>query len=126
MFKDILLVGLGGFFGSMLRFTLSSLMVLWLPQTFIPVGTLTVNIIGSLLVGILASTISNNTLYLIAVLGFCGGFTTFSTFSFEVFGMVRLGAWGNAMTYVLVSFAVCVSFAGLGFWICERYIMNKI
>lgn len=124
MFREVLLVGLGGFFGSMLRFLVSTSMLMWIPQSFIPLGTLSVNIIGSFLIGILASVISNNAFYFVAVVGFCGGFTTFSTLSLEVVDMFKLGEWRNVLIYVSISLVICVCVTAFGFWIGERYIIK--
>ncbi len=124
MVREVLLVGLGGFFGSALRFLVSTSVLALLPQSFIPLGTLTVNVIGSFLIGILASVMSNNAIYFMVVVGFCGGFTTFSTLSLEVVDMFKLGEWRNVLLYVLVSLVVCVLVTALGFWIGEKYILK--
>ena len=126
MLRDVLIVGVGGFVGSMIRFLVSTYVLMWIPQSFIPLGTLTVNILGSFLIGVLASILSNNTLYFMAVVGFCGGFTTFSTLSLEVVDMLKLGEWRNVLLYVGVSLILCVLLTALGFWIGERYIMNRV
>ena len=84
--KQLVLVFIGGGFGSVLRFIIGK----WLNsnQTGIPYGTFLANILGSLLIGfILGYALKNNSLnqnkpYYLAT-GFCGGFTTFSTFAYE-------------------------------------------
>ena len=126
MFRELLFVGLGGFLGSIFRFLISRYIILYMPVFFVPLGTLTVNVLGSFLIGIFASIISDNILYFIAIVGFCGGFTTFSTFSLELIDMLKLGEWRSAMVYVFVSLVLCTSVAALGFWIGERYIMNRV
>ena len=79
---DLLMVGLGGAAGSMLRFTLQK----WC-NTSLPYGTLAVNITGCFLIGILWGLLSRHqltdTAKLLLISGFCGGFTTFSAFTQE-------------------------------------------
>ncbi|MBO4963699.1 MAG: CrcB family protein, partial [Prevotella sp.] len=80
MLGNILLVAAGGAVGSVCRYLLSSVHVASFPW-----GTLTVNVLGSLLIGLLAGLsgrgILSPELKLLLVTGFCGGFTTFSTFA---------------------------------------------
>ena len=83
----MLLAGLGGFFGSCTRYLVSRLTAAWAVTPF-PIGTFAVNVIGSLLIGMLfglaqrTNLISQN-IGLLLITGFCGGFTTFSTFMNE-------------------------------------------
>ena len=89
MIRNLLLVALGGAVGSVLRYLISSI------NTSFPWGTFTVNVLGSLLIGLLVGFVSKGVLSpemkLLLVTGFCGGFTTFSTFANESFGMVKAG-----------------------------------
>ena len=87
MIKNILLIGMGGFVGSVARFYISKLN---LHYNFlaIPIGTFTVNILGSFLIGFLTgisakSALLTADLRLLLMVGICGGFTTFSTFTSE-------------------------------------------
>ena len=86
MIRNLLLVALGGAVGSVLRYLISSI------NTSFPWGTFTVNVLGSLLIGLLVGFVSKGLLSpemkLLLVTGFCGGFTTFSTFAF---GMMKAG-----------------------------------
>ena len=90
----LLLVGAGGFFGSILRYLVSIGLQQVVKQAWIPYGTMTVNILGCLLIGVLGGlaeirqTISIETRLLLMV-GFLGGFTTFSSFEFELFALSR-------------------------------------
>lgn len=89
MIRNILLVALGGSVGSVLRYLLSNI------NASFPWGTFAVNILGSLLIGLLVGLVSKGVLSpemkLLLVTGFCGGFTTFSTFANESFCMVKAG-----------------------------------
>ena len=89
MIRNLLLVALGGAAGSVLRYLLSGI------NTSFPWGTFAVNILGSLLIGLLVGLVSKGVLSpemkLLLVTGFCGGFTTFSTFANESFGMLKAG-----------------------------------
>lgn len=105
MLGNILLVAAGGAVGSVCRYLLSSFHVASFPW-----GTLTVNVLGSLLIGLLAGLsgrgILSPELKLLLVTGFCGGFTTFSTFANESFGMMKAGEVLTAAVYVGVSVTV--------------------
>ena len=89
MIRNLLLVALGGAVGSVLRYLIPSI------NTSFPWGTFTVNVLGSLLIGLLVGFVSKGLLSpemkLLLVTGFCGGFTTFSTFANESFGMMKAG-----------------------------------
>ncbi len=107
--KQFLLVFLGGGFGSVLRFMIGKL--LNSPKDGIPYGTFAANIIGSLLIGIILgiaaknnSLTSNQTLFLAT--GFCGGFTTFSTFAYENHVFLKSGDFTSFAIYTVASFAI--------------------
>ena len=91
--KQLLLVGFGGFFGSIARYWMSKLNLTWDFHS-IPMGTLAVNIIGSFLIGFMLGIFMNSNLLhtnlkLFLVVGFCGGFTTFSSFTNENFLLLQ-------------------------------------
>ena len=88
------LVGSGGFLGALCRYGLSGLVHRQAPLTTFPYGTLTVNLLGCLLIGLLAGLVESRQLFApefrtFALIGLLGGFTTFSTFGFETFAMLR-------------------------------------
>ena len=90
MIRNILLIALGGAAGSVCRYLFS-----WINSTAYPWGTFMVNILGSLLIGLLIGMVNRGAMSpemkLLLVTGFCGGFTTFSTFANESLGMMKAG-----------------------------------
>ena len=107
--KQLLLVFIGGGFGSALRFVIGK--YLNTAEAEIPWGTFTVNVLGSFLIGIiLGFAIKNNNLtqtqMLLFVVGFCGGFTTFSTFAFENVAFLKQGDLIHFALYTIGSFAI--------------------
>ena len=124
MFKNFLLVGLGGAIGSMVRY---AAYVLVGTKTF-PFATLTVNIIGSFIIGlVLAFSLKDesflNNWKLFLATGICGGFTTFSAFSAENVVLLQNEKYGLALVYILVSIITGIVAAWLGFSVV---INNKI
>lgn len=108
-----LLIGLGGFVGSVSRYWLSGLTQDLAPRTVFPVGTLTVNVLGCLAIGVLSELadargyFSPDTRALLIV-GLVGGFTTFSTFANETVNAIRDGSFGLALSNVLLSVGACL------------------
>ncbi len=103
MLSNWMLVAVGGAVGAMLRYLISETT----PDTGFPWATLSVNLMGSLLLGLvaaatLASALSESQALLLGV-GLLGAFTTMSTFSVETITMVEAGHWRLAGAYVLVS-----------------------
>lgn len=105
--KEILLIGMGGFAGSVARYFVSKLN-LSIDFYSIPLGTLTVNVAGSLLLGFLTglaerSILMNVEMRLFLMIGLCGGFTTFSTFSGENLMLMRNGQFLAVLGYSGIS-----------------------
>lgn len=112
MIGKIIIVGLGGAFGSMLRYGVGRIL-----QTFFVSGnsaTILVNAIGSLLIGYFAGTVQEANWLLFLTVGFCGGFTTFSTFSLQTVSLLQGGRIWAGILYSIGSVIVCVLFAALG------------
>lgn len=92
----VLLVGMGGFVGAVMRYALSGAVQNMLDKPVFPFGTLAVNVLGCLLIGLLAGLAESRQLFtaevrMLVFIGFLGGFTTFSTFGYEVFQFARDG-----------------------------------
>lgn len=105
--KQLLLIGFGGFIGSIARFLVSKLNVSWHVMS-VPMGTLVVNIAGSLLIGFLAgiaakSDVLSADLRLFLMVGVCGGFTTFSSFTNENMMLIQNGQTLTALIYISAS-----------------------
>jgi CrcB protein len=113
MIRNLLLVALGGALGSVGRYLVSR----WMTGTF-PWGTLTVNLLGSLLIGLLTGLVAKGSLSpemkLLLVTGFCGGFTTFSTFANESFSMMKAGDALQMALYLAASVVIGILAVWLG------------
>lgn len=120
MLKEILLVGAGGFIGSILRYLFSALLSSTLILHPINIGTLTVNVVGSFIIGLLLASTSATHWYFLAIVGFCGGFTTFSTFSLELFVLIKEGHYSHGLLYLTLSVCICVLFVWLGMLLGDR------
>ena len=116
MIRELMTVGFGGAAG-IVRYLLSGGILAGQTLLGFPAGTFTVNAAGSLLIGILLEASVSETLGWLLIVGFCGGFTTFSTFSADTVRLLRAGCYNAAAIYVALSVAVCIVFAALGMWI---------
>ena len=113
MIRNILLVALGGALGSVARYLFSGLNVSsW------PWGTFTVNIVGSLLIGLFIGMVGKGAfspeMKLLLVTGFCGGFTTFSTFANESLSMMKRGDVLLSALYIGASVTIGILAVWLG------------
>ncbi len=120
--KHLFLVFLGGGLGSIIRFFINRL----IPSESFPYSTLTVNMVGSFLIGLTISYLINSNMlksdyYYFLVVGIYGGLTTFSAFSLENFNFIKSNETFNSFIYIFISVSLCVLLAYLGF-----LIMNKI
>ncbi|MGZ2370195.1 fluoride efflux transporter CrcB [Ancylomarina sp. YFZ004] len=104
MLRTLLLIGLGGFLGSISRF-LIALGLNRIFQSVLPIGTLAVNILGCLFIGIIYSlaehkNILSPELRIFLGVGFCGGFTTYSSFAFDKLSLIKTGDFLMLSVYV--------------------------
>ena len=115
----ILLIALGGAMGSVARYLLGQAVQSALSHHNFPIGTLAVNILGCFAIGVLAKVLMHGQTELpvraFLMIGFCGGFTTFSTFTLETFAFIQGGEWARAALYVGMSAVICVVATAAGF-----------
>jgi CrcB protein len=122
-------VGLGSALGGIGRFWLSGLIARRIGETF-PWGTLAVNVSGSLVIGFLAALIGpdsrlaprfNPFILQFLMVGICGGYTTFSSFSLQTLKLVQAGEWLHAGANVLFSVLLCLAAVWLGFLVAQAF-----
>ena len=119
MIKSMLLVGAGGALGSIARYAVSLLFAHFAICSHW--ATLLVNVVGSLLIGFAIPLLSGGA-HLFAVVGFCGGFTTFSTFSSQAVQLFQAGERFAAAAYVAVSLVVSVLMVLLGMFLAGKFV----
>jgi fluoride exporter len=119
--QALVLVLIGGFGGGAARYFLSGVLARHVGETF-PWGTLAVNIAGSFLIGLLAGygrnlggALAEPWFHQLALTGFCGGFTTVSSFSLQTLNLGFDGEYRLAVLNVIASASVCVAAVALGF-----------
>jgi CrcB protein len=116
--RYLLFIALGGAGGAVARYLLAN----WLHRMWeghLPVGTLFVNALGSLVIGVIYVLLVEKQLIHpdwrgVLMVGFLGAFTTFSTFSLEAINLLEAGQMAHALGYMLVSVLLCVFMAGAG------------
>lgn len=122
-FKSFLLVGIGGAAGSMLRYGVGATVSRYVAGPF-PAGTFSINVIGSLIIGILFGLVARNQWLqeggmLLLASGFCGGFTTFSTFALENVNMMQKGQSLLSFFYIGSSVIVGLLLCRMGIWLAS-------
>lgn len=117
--RNWVFVALGGALGAVCRYFISRLV-----DSSFPLGTLAVNLAGSLLIGVLVGFVNRGMMSpemkLLLVTGFCGAFTTFSTFANEAFSMLRVGDVMLMAVYVGLSVALGIVAVYAGLLISEK------
>lgn len=121
MFKEFLIVGAGSFFGGGLRYVVSKLLPV---AAGLPLGTMTANVVGCFLIGLLYGLKWDGGLMtpatrLLLTTGFCGGFTTFSTFINETGVLVKDGNMLTPALYIILSLVVGFIALLLGNWLAQ-------
>ena len=117
----LLLIALGSALGGMARYGMSQAISLSFGDTF-PWGTLLVNILGSFIIGVFAALSGPDSRFLIApeirqfvMIGLCGGFTTFSSFSLQTFSLLQDNEWLFASLNIILSVMLCLMLTWVGF-----------
>jgi CrcB protein len=125
-FVTCLYVTIGGALGSLARYALS---VLALPiSRDLPWGTIGINVVGSFVIGFFGTlTLAHGrypvaeNLRLFVMVGFCGGFTTFSSFSLQTLDLIRSGAMLRAGANIVLSVVLCVAAVALGHYVAALF-----
>jgi fluoride exporter len=118
-------VTIGSAIGGLLRYAITRLTI---PISLgVPWGTVIINVLGSFIIGYFGTLTlqsgkypASDNMRLFVMVGLCGGFTTFSSFSLQTFTLMRDGAWGKAMANVVVSVVLCVAAVGAGHMLAHR------
>ena len=118
-------VGSGGFVGALARYGLSGLVLRQVPLTTFPYGTLVVNLLGCFLIGVVTGLADGRQLFgpafrTFALIGVLGGFTTFSTFGYETFAMIRDTGYLRAAINVGAHVVFGLTLVWLGYAVTER------
>ncbi|MBP0049173.1 fluoride efflux transporter CrcB [Marinobacterium sp. AK62] len=120
----LLAVALGGALGALGRYWVSG----WLNNAEhpLPLGTLTVNVLGSFLMGVMFVLVLEKArlspeLRPLIMVGFLGAFTTFSTFSLETVAMIGEGHVMSALIYISLSVLLCIAALGAGLWLTRLF-----
>lgn len=116
MIKAALLVGIGGFIGSILRYLVGSVLLNFANVVRFPLTTIIVNVVGCSVIGYLSATtlVNNQPLRLFLFSGILGGFTTFSAFGLEILELERVGQRGTAVIYLILSVVLALAGAWTG------------
>jgi len=110
--KQLFIVFIGGGLGSLARYSVTKLFSGWV--TRFPYATLTSNVLSCLIMGLflgyfLQRTTLNDNLKLFIVTGFCGGFSTYSTYTLETINLYKDNQLGIAILNILINFIICVA-----------------
>src|ERR1700689_4516486 len=119
MWKPIIAISIGASLGALLRWRLGAMLNSYFPS--IPPGTLTANLIGGFIIGVASVVLGSASALapewrLFVITGFCGGLTTFSTFSVEVSSLLQHGRalWACGAAGLHLAGSVLMTFAGIG------------
>lgn len=121
----LLSVAIGGAFGAVMRYLVTGWVHRAVPPGF-PYGTLTVNVVGSLVVGFASGIFAaragsrDHLMQLFLIVGVCGGFTTFSAFSAETYQLVQRGAVAPAVLNAALQVAGSLAAVFAGFWLARQ------
>jgi CrcB protein len=114
-------VTVGSALGGLLRFTIGKLLLSFDVSVGFPIGTVFINVFGSFIIGYFGTLTLHSGRYptsdnvrLFVMVGLCGGFTTFSSFSLQTFDLARSGAWGRVVANIVLSVVLCLSAVAVG------------
>lgn len=118
----ILMVGMGGFAGAICRYLVYEATLIVYKGSWLPLGTLTVNISGCFIIGLLGGLSETREIFspeirALVFIGFLGGFTTFSSFGFEIFFLIRNGQTGAALVNLGLQIILGLTAVWAGFFL---------
>ncbi len=124
---NILMVGLGGFLGSICRYLVIDLSQKANPNAFLPYGTLIVNVAGCLIIGFLYGMSETRQLFspeirMLVFIGFLGGFTTYSTFGYEIFAIIKNGQFLAAGIHLFLHLTLGLGAVWFGYFMSQQII----
>jgi fluoride exporter len=119
----VFLLAVGGALGTLARYWLSGVVADRIP-TF-PLGTMVVNVTGCFIIGLMAALSLRTEWRLFLIYGFCGGYTTFSSFGLQTLELARDGEWLYAAGNIIGSNVACLLAVYLG-WVLGRFIQAKL
>ena len=122
---QILLVFIGGGLGSVARLLTNQLVTRLVPNSW-PIGTLMANLTASFILGIFVGFATwrqptqTETLRALVAVGFCGGFSTFSTFSNDTLQLIQTNRWVEAFVNIFVNITACLALTLAGIWLGKQ------
>jgi len=124
--RNFLIIGLGGFFGSIFRYFISGVVHQFLQSSAFPYGSIFVNITGCFFIGLSNGLVDfrqmlTPELRMFLMIGLLGGFTTFSTFGYETMSLVREGEFFSACANVLIQVLIGLLAVWLGYGITKYF-----
>jgi len=119
--EKMLIAGIGGFIGTIMRYTLNNIVYKSLDYPLYPYGTLTINVLGCFFIGFLASLTETrlaltSDVRIFLQIGILGGFTTFSTFGYETFSLIRDGQFLLGVSNILLQVFIGLAAVWLGYY----------
>jgi CrcB protein len=123
--KELIYVFIGGGLGSLIRYSIGRWVNTFHHSNF-PYGTFTINVIACFVLGLMIGLADHKQLIspasrLFWVVGFCGGFSTFSAFSGETVALFQQGQNSTMLLYILLSVVICITATFGGFFVAERF-----
>jgi CrcB protein len=121
-------VTVGSALGGLLRFTIGKLLLSFDVSVGFPIGTVFINVLGSFVIGYFGTLTLHSGRYpasdnvrLFVMVGLCGGFTTFSSFSLQTFDLARSGAWGRVLANIVLSVVLCLTAVAVGHRLAQHW-----
>ena len=126
MSRIVWIIGIGGLAGTMARYLMQQFVYRYYPATF-PYGTLAVNLLGCFLIGIFYALSEKGNLLspewrMFLTTGFCGGFTTFSTFTYESVNLINDREYVYVGIYAIVSVVIGITATYAGIWLTKTLV----